>query len=209
MNSKEYEKNVLVTESADTDVVIGRIDKNMIRLLHAGLGLSSELSELVSAYAAPKNDQIDWVNISEEAGDALFYTAVAINTLGFDHDDISSFESAAGEHGLVEKHSIPTLQGAILAAVASTGDYNDLLKKHLFYGRPLDREKIGNVLKQLCMAISGLCIVSGTTIAEARQTNINKLRARYGDKFTEAAALNRDLDAERKILEDGINGEEK
>jgi hypothetical protein len=33
------------------------------------------------------------------------------------------------------------------------------------------------------------------------ETNINKLKARYGTKFSEAAALNRDLEAERKILE--------
>ena len=32
-------------------------------------------------------------------------------------------------------------------------------------------------------------------------TNIAKLKARYGDKFTEQAASERDLDTEREILE--------
>jgi hypothetical protein len=39
------------------------------------------------------------------------------------------------------------------------------------------------------------------TSSEARERNIEKLRARYGDKFTEAAALERNLAAERAILE--------
>jgi hypothetical protein len=149
----------------------------------------------------PENDQIDWINIAEEAADLAYYTAVAVNTLGFDHEEISSFESAANDDGLIEKHSKTVLQAALLASVSVSGDFNDLLKKHLFYGRALDVEKMKNTLKQLCMAISGLCIVSGTTIWDAREKNIAKLKARYGDKFTAAAALNRDLDVERKILE--------
>ena len=44
-----------------------------------------------------------------------------------------------------------------------------------------------------------------TTFATALQVelakNIDKLRARYGEKFTQAAALVRDLDKERKALE--------
>lgn len=36
----------------------------------------------------------------------------------------------------------------------------------------------------------------------AQKKNIAKLKARYGDKFSEEAALNRDLDKERATLED-------
>ena len=62
-------------------------------------------------------------------------------------------------------------------------------------------DKIKQTLQQICASISGICVVSGTSIEKARETNIAKLRARYGDKFTEFDALNRDLDVERKILE--------
>jgi hypothetical protein len=36
---------------------------------------------------------------------------------------------------------------------------------------------------------------------ELLQTNIDKLKARYPEKFTENDALNRDLNKERNILE--------
>ena len=35
--------------------------------------------------------------------------------------------------------------------------------------------------------------------------NINKLKARYGDKFSSERAINRDLETEREILEKGSN----
>jgi hypothetical protein len=170
----------------------------MIRLLHAGLGLSSELAELVDAV---NKDTIDWVNVMEESADLAWYISVAVNALGFDHDEISSFEAEASNHPSVSKHSLVALHSAIEAAVWGTGNYNDLLKKHLFYGRELNMDKMKQTLQQLCMTIAGLCYVSGFTIEEGRERNINKLKARYGEKFSEAAALNRDLETERKILE--------
>ena len=42
----------------------------------------------------------------------------------------------------------------------------------------------------------------GFTFEEIMEKNIEKLKARYGDKFTEKSALNRDLEQERKTLED-------
>ena len=41
----------------------------------------------------------------------------------------------------------------------------------------------------------------GYPIIDVLKTNIAKLRKRYPEKFTEDAALNRDLDEERKVLE--------
>ena len=192
MNPKEYEQNVLITESCDFNPIKDRVDDRMIRLLHAGLGLSSELAELVSAMNKP---ELDLVNMSEEAGDLYWYCAIAINTLGFNHDDMSSFE--------VDTKIDDSLIAVIQTSVWAVGEFNDLLKKHLFYGRELNMQKMSNLLRQLCMAVSGICVACGKTPAQVRETNINKLRARFGEKFTEAAALNRNLEVERKILEEG------
>lgn len=207
MNPKLYEQNVLVTESTDFVPIYGRLNNDrMVRLLHAGLGMSSELSELIDAYAGePHDGKVDWVNVAEEAADCLWYCAVGVNALGFDHNEISLYEENPIPVGISNPLHLPALLAAAVAALTcSVGDFNDQIKKHMFYGRELNTEKMKQSLQQVCMAISGLCIVSGTTIAEARQTNINKLKTRYGDKFSEAAALNRNLEAERKILEDGI-----
>jgi NTP pyrophosphatase (non-canonical NTP hydrolase) len=206
MDPKEYEQNCLITESKEFTPIHDRINDRMIRILHAGLGMSSELSELTdAAYSATKENEVDWVNVSEESADILWYCSIGVNSLGFDQDEISSFETdplPASFRSPV--HDTTILTAAIAAITCSVGEFNDQIKKHMFYGRKLNKEKMKQSLQQICMGISGICIVSGTTISDARQTNINKLKARYGEKFSEAAALNRNLEVERKILEDGV-----
>lgn len=60
------------------------------------------------------------------------------------------------------------------------------------------KEELGDMLWYEAIA----CNVLGTTFEDEQVRNINKLTARYPDKFTEDAALNRNLEDERKILED-------
>lgn len=81
------------------------------------------------------------------------------------------------------------------------GEFLDALKKHIFYGKELDRvnlsEEIGDIFWYLAIACDELGIEFETVMAR----NIEKLKARYGEKFTEERAENRDLDKERDILE--------
>lgn len=81
------------------------------------------------------------------------------------------------------------------------GEFLDALKKHIFYGKELDRvnlkEEIGDMFWYLAIA----CDELGVDFEPLMETNIKKLKARYGEKFTEAAAEKRDLAREREILE--------
>jgi hypothetical protein len=49
--------------------------------------------------------------------------------------------------------------------------------------------------------VANICNINKWDLREILETNINKLEARYPEKFTEDKALNRNLDIERKILE--------
>lgn len=77
----------------------------------------------------------------------------------------------------------------------------DALKKHIFYGKDLDKvniaEEIGD--SQWYAAIGADAL--NTTLSNIQNTNIEKLVARYPDKFCEEDALIRNLAKERKILE--------
>jgi NTP pyrophosphatase (non-canonical NTP hydrolase) len=81
------------------------------------------------------------------------------------------------------------------------GEFTDSLKKHIFYGVELDlvnlREEIGDIFWYLAIA----CYELGVSFEEVQATNIEKLKARYPHKFTEHHANNRNLEAERAILE--------
>jgi NTP pyrophosphatase (non-canonical NTP hydrolase) len=90
---------------------------------------------------------------------------------------------------------------AAIGLQTESAEFSDMLKKHIFYGKPIDkvnlREELGDQLWYIAMALRAL----DTTFEAVMERNIEKLKARYPDKFTEELAENRNLDKEREILE--------
>lgn len=95
----------------------------------------------------------------------------------------------------------PRLLHAALGICSESGEFSDSLKKSLFYGRQLDvvnaKEELGDLLWYIALAIDEL----GSSFEEIMELNINKLKKRYPEQFSEDKAYNRDLEVERKILE--------
>ena len=88
-----------------------------------------------------------------------------------------------------------------MTLVTESAEFVDMLKKHIYYGKPLDmvnlKEELGDVSWGLRVGSDAL----GETLLAILERNRDKLKARYPDKFTEERAINRDVAAERKILE--------
>jgi NTP pyrophosphatase (non-canonical NTP hydrolase) len=88
-----------------------------------------------------------------------------------------------------------------LGLVTESAEFADALKKTLFYGKALDktnlREELGDILFYAALALRALETDFETVMA----TNLNKLKARYPEKFNYEDAENRDLAREREILE--------
>ena len=82
-----------------------------------------------------------------------------------------------------------------------SAEFTDMLKKHVFYGKPLDKVNLREELGDQLWYISVACEILECTFEDIMSVNIDKLRARYPDGFTEYDAENRDLETERKILE--------
>lgn len=93
---------------------------------------------------------------------------------------------------------------AAMGLATESGEVVDAIKKHLFYGKPIDRvnliEEAGDVLWYLALLLDTI----GVPFEEAMDVNIAKLRERFPDKFGGFEALNRDLTAERQVLEQGV-----
>ena len=89
-----------------------------------------------------------------------------------------------------------------LGLVTESGELVDNLKKDLAYGKEIDwvnfQEEIGDIL----WYIAGLCNINGFDIEKIMDINIDKLRARYPEKFTSENSINRNIDKERQILEE-------
>ena len=92
------------------------------------------------------------------------------------------------------------LHGALGLATES-GELIDQLKKHLFYGKPLDVVNLKEEGGDAVWYVPVICDFLGISMQDMLKVNIEKLRIRYPERFTEDKALIRDLFAERASLE--------
>lgn len=198
MKPTEYVKNVLVTEARDMAPLQERFSQiRNIRLLHGAIGLASELSEIREM---AQSEEIDVVNLKEEMGDMFWYMGIMVDELKLSPEMMFVEELTLGEE-IYDHDRRVELHLAIDEMTIAVGKAVDLLKKSIMYGKELDVESLMDQLMVLDVFICTSLALYGITPSQARERNIEKLRARYGQKFTEAAANERNLSAERKILE--------
>ena len=102
---------------------------------------------------------------------------------------------------LIDKGHDMNLLHAAMGIGTEAGEVLDAFKRKIFYGRQLDvvnvKEEIGDIMWYVAILLRELDL----DFEEILQLNIDKLRARFPEKFTEGNALNRDLGKERTILE--------
>lgn len=100
---------------------------------------------------------------------------------------------------------IERLTHAGMGMVTESAEFIDVLKKAVFYGRDIDIINLKEELGDLCWYIAIALDVMGEVSFEGiMEINIAKLKARYGDRFGETQAENRDLVKEREVLEDSL-----
>lgn len=89
---------------------------------------------------------------------------------------------------------------ALLGIGTEAGELQDMLKKHLMYGKAFDRtnlvEECGDLLWYIAFALKTVNV----TMSDCMERNIKKLQVRYPQKFTTENALNRNLEQEARVL---------
>lgn len=174
---KDYIDQATRTESID----LFKVDTP--RLLHAAVGMSTEVAELLLS------DE-DVTNVKEELGDILWYVAIVASV--FELDEIEKLILLCNRE-LVEEDPFRALLG-------SAGEGLDCIKRNLFYGLDLDEARFGQHVGSVLYAVQILAEDEGWTLDDLKQANIGKLSARYPEKFTTEAAVNRDVAAEMEAV---------
>jgi NTP pyrophosphatase (non-canonical NTP hydrolase) len=92
--------------------------------------------------------------------------------------------------GIWDEKKLLLLNG-VLGLAGEGGECDDMVKKHLFQGHPLDKEhmakELGDVAWYLAIAAQGI----GYDLDTIFQMNVDKLMARYPDGFDPEKSLNR------------------
>lgn len=159
---------------------------------HMTLGLGSEINEYFEA-----SYKGDLVNIAEELGDMLWYLAVLSVLLNRQHPSIEinvNFNTRYAKN-------IDDLEKELIEEISLLQNFS---KRAWVYNKELneeDYELIEQSVFTCLILIDVLFNIHDLNAEVAMEKIINKLKARYPDKYTDGNALNRDLETERKELE--------
>ena len=88
-----------------------------------------------------------------------------------------------------------------LGLVTEAGEIADVYKKFIGYGKEPDNVNVKEEIGDLLWYVARFLELKDWTFEDVMRLNTEKLKARYPEKFTQEAAENRDLKAERRILE--------
>ena len=115
-------------------------------------------------------------------------TPMFINPAIYDGDEAMAMRVSRLLHGM-------------MGVVTEIGEAMDVLKKHFIYSKPIDWVNVMEEAGDKSWYIGLILHAAGYNYGTALERNIAKLKKRFGEAFTKKAAVERDLEAERKALE--------
>lgn len=168
-----------------------------MNLTHAALGIGSETGELAETVAGnwmELSDSQGVVNIGEETGDGSWYAALMSAHMGWNFEDLLINdqlvvrEMSFGLHKASQTFSPAALQ---LMLTGFAGEILTIVKAYVIYGKPLNADRLKKYLSLYVTTLAFLTEVHGLLYANILDQNIEKLRKRFPDKYSDADALAR------------------
>lgn len=178
-------------DRVEVDQLIQR-NSDKLNYVHMAMGLAGEIGELVECIGTElrAGEKVDKPHLREEIGDIYWYLA---NFANMRHIEIPETLNV----------DIP-VEECLEFLIIKICDLVDLVKKFLAYNRVLDKEKEVIVVCDIRLALLLIEKTYNLDGAQIRATNIIKLndpdKGRYKAGFSDEAANNRDLNAERELL---------
>ena len=83
------------------------------------------------------------------------------------------------------------LQNCGLGLCGESGEVADIIKKHTFQGHPLDKKHIAEELGDVAWYMAVTAYMIGVPLDDILALNVEKLKERYPDGFSEDRSVNR------------------
>lgn len=84
------------------------------------------------------------------------------------------------------------LVSTALGLTGESGEFADMIKKHVFHGHTLDREDLKKELGDILWYVAVAAHTHGFDLSEVATTNIEKLKRRYPEGYSEERSINRE-----------------
>lgn len=160
-----------------------------LNLTHMALGLAGELGEIVNCTGTELKLKVDKPNLKEELGDIYWYLS-----------NYCTMREVPIPDSQALKIQLPT-ERCFELLISSISELVDLVKRFEAYNKEIDRSKEIETVYDIYCALYMFETAYDLDGAEVRAINIRKLEIRYPEKFSDALAINRNTEAERKALE--------
>ncbi|MDB4330347.1 nucleoside triphosphate pyrophosphohydrolase family protein [bacterium] len=182
MDSTKYVTEAVKTESLDTDAIQKRFTLGLQTLFGTMLAANNNMSE-----------SMDLVKKH------LFY-GKNVDLPGLTNTS-PEYEIKKYDAGMDLNPKLIRLLHGVVGIITEAGEMTEQLYAHMYDKKELDEVNIAEEIGDLFWYCAIICDTVGISFESLMEKNIEKLRARYGDKFSSDKAINRDLDTERNILE--------
>ena len=84
------------------------------------------------------------------------------------------------------------LVNSVMGLCGESGEAVDLVKKHLFQGHALDKEKFVKELGDIAWYLAEAATAVGVSLGDVLEMNIDKLKKRYPEGFDSEKSVNRE-----------------
>lgn len=183
MNFKEYREQ--------TKRTLPDLGSDLLNSIHMTLGMGSEIEELYQAL-----EKRDFIGAGEEISDENWYAANYCNIWNI-VPELYPTESLFLPLEIDEIR----LNESIKKMIIVISQLQDLDKKLLAYNKQVPLEKRKELIENLLAELHIIYESANINAHQSMENNINKLKVRFPDKFTQEKAINRNTDAERVELE--------
>lgn len=101
---------------------------------------------------------------------------------------LQDYQELAGRTLKVGRHPKDAAANMAMGLAGEAGEVCDYLKKVLFHDHNMDRKALALEIGDVLWYLAGLCSRLGMNLEDVAQMNIDKLKARYPNGFTEEAS---------------------
>jgi hypothetical protein len=169
---------------------------------HAALGIGSEVGEFaLTICAAWMKMPFEASNFAEELGDASWYSALACHHMGWRFENLfldpATLSDMSPELAVAVVNRNPPAMALMMAHFG--GEVIGCIKDFKIYKKQCDADRVKKYLTLFVCTLSLLADAHSFSYANvALQLNIEKLRKRYPDRYSDADAIAR---ADKVIIE--------
>lgn len=197
MDSKTFIANATRTESRIPEVRLGGYD---MRAFMEALQLAQQVGKLIDTFKRHiyYGKPLDRVKVEAACRNITKLAQGCRIETEFGGDE---------KRNQLAVHTISNDPRVVHAIVGMFGECGELVEALLLSeneGKPIDRVSTGEELGDLDWYKAVILDAMSLDEVQIRETVIAKLKKRYGDKFTPDAAINRDVAAERVVLEESL-----